>query len=58
MKLKSVGSLQGKKPAEKCTVHIREKLGEVEIVLKDMPPKSVRSQYVREWHLEKLQYPN
>jgi len=43
IRLKSVGSLQGKKPAEKCTVLIREKLGEVEIVLKDMPPKSLRS---------------
>jgi hypothetical protein len=29
-KLKSVGSLQGKKPAKKCTVLVREKLGEVE----------------------------
>jgi len=43
VKLKSVGSLQGKKPSEKCTVLIREKLGEVEIGLKDMPPKSLRN---------------
>jgi len=43
IKLKSVGSLQGKKPAEKCTVLIREKLGEVETGLKNMPLKSLRS---------------
>jgi len=43
IKLKSVGSLLGKKPAEKCTVPVREKPGEVETGLEDMPLKSLRS---------------
>lgn len=43
IKLKSLGTLQGKKPAEKCTLLIREKLGEVETDLEDMPLKSLRS---------------